>query len=119
MRILVADDDATIRDVLAEILTAEGHQVVQASSHHEALGLGRAERWDLFLVDTFGKADHGSSEEYAAFLRALGAHAPVIVCTAPAWALGAAPAGLGVAAILCKPFEITELIEQVAAIGRR
>ena len=81
MRILVADDDAAIRDLLAEILTDEGHRVVQASTVEDALGLSRVEDWDLFLIDTLGQADDGPTEEYEGLVRALAGRAPVILCT--------------------------------------
>ncbi len=39
VRVLVADDEANLRRVLAAILTREGYEVVQASSGEEAIGM--------------------------------------------------------------------------------
>ena len=38
-RILVADDEKEIREILELLLTAEGYEVVQAADGEEALGL--------------------------------------------------------------------------------
>jgi DNA-binding response OmpR family regulator len=38
-RILIVDDEASLRDALARILTAEGYEVRQAGDGKEALGI--------------------------------------------------------------------------------
>jgi adenylate cyclase len=50
-RILVADDNASNRDVLARRLTREGHQVVTAENGAQALALCESETFDLILLD--------------------------------------------------------------------
>ncbi len=50
-RILVADDEDSIRWVLATALAGEGHVVDQADSGHLALQKLSSERYDLALVD--------------------------------------------------------------------
>ena len=49
--ILVVDDEAEIRDTLAEILTGAQHRVVTASSGREALERMAAETFDVILTD--------------------------------------------------------------------
>lgn len=49
--ILVLDDQAADRDLLATVLGYAGHVVVQASTGEEALRLVRRERPDLIIVD--------------------------------------------------------------------
>jgi len=49
--ILVVDDEAEIRETLAEILTDARHRVVTASSGREALERMAAERYDVILTD--------------------------------------------------------------------
>ena len=39
VRVLVADDEANLRRVLAAILSREGYEVIQASSGEEAIGM--------------------------------------------------------------------------------
>jgi two-component system, NtrC family, nitrogen regulation response regulator NtrX len=119
MRILIADDDAPIRDVIAEVLAEEGHEIAQAASPEETLSLARSCGWDLFLVDTFGAACQGPDPKYGAFVRGLAARAPVIVCTAHAWGSTADPANLGAADIVAKPFDLDRLLGSVEATGAR
>src|SRR5262249_49042185 len=50
-RVLVVDDNAANRDVLARRLTREGHQVVTAANGASALELVATEEFDLVLLD--------------------------------------------------------------------
>lgn len=50
-RVLVADDEAAIRQVLLRLLTTMGHDVVQAENGRVALDLARREPFDLILTD--------------------------------------------------------------------
>jgi signal transduction histidine kinase len=52
LRILVVDDEREVRDVVAEILAAQGHEVVQAAGGPEGLAyLDRGVPLDLVLTD--------------------------------------------------------------------
>jgi len=51
MKILIADDDATLRNELAGLLREEGHEVVGASDGGEALRLIERESFDAALLD--------------------------------------------------------------------
>jgi signal transduction histidine kinase len=52
LRILVIDDEPEVREILADLLEAEGHTVRQASGGREGLGLLAAgERVDVVLTD--------------------------------------------------------------------
>jgi adenylate cyclase len=81
-RILVVDDTAANRDVLARRLTREGHQVVTATSGPDALELVAAEEFDLVLLDLI--MPDMSGFEVLRRLKAAehGAHLPVIVISA-------------------------------------
>jgi PAS domain S-box-containing protein len=48
---LVVDDEAEVRETLAEILTSSGHRVVTAASGREALERMGEERFDVILTD--------------------------------------------------------------------
>lgn len=50
-RILVADDEPLVRDLLANLLTRKGHEVLLAADGEEALKLFRGNRVDLVLSD--------------------------------------------------------------------
>lgn len=51
LKILVVDDDENIREILKDILTMSGHQVVLASSGEEALKLFYEQEFDLVMTD--------------------------------------------------------------------
>ena len=50
-RILVVDDEKLARFTLREILTAEGHGVVEAVNGVEAIAFQRAHPFDLVITD--------------------------------------------------------------------
>ncbi|MGH9197709.1 MAG: response regulator, partial [Acidimicrobiia bacterium] len=50
-RILVVDDDAIARGLLAEALRKEGYEVDEASGGAEAVERGRHTRFDVVLTD--------------------------------------------------------------------
>ena len=50
-KILVVDDDSSIRNTLKEVLSRENYQVTTASSGEEALSLMREITFDLALLD--------------------------------------------------------------------
>ncbi len=58
MKILIADDSATMRALLAARLEADGYEVVQAADGEQALSLVRSGRPDLLILDnTMPKLD--------------------------------------------------------------
>jgi two-component system, NtrC family, response regulator AtoC len=50
-RILVVDDDAVAADLLREVLTQEGYQVVTATQGSEAVRLGTQSTFDMVITD--------------------------------------------------------------------
>ncbi len=51
MKILVADDEPTIREIAEDLLVAAGYNVLAAGDGEEALRLVHAEHPDLILLD--------------------------------------------------------------------
>ncbi len=51
VKILVADDEAMMRNLILKILESEGYQVTVVSSGNEALEKLKAEKYDLLLTD--------------------------------------------------------------------
>ena len=49
--ILIADDDATLRAIAAELLSGEGYRVLEAEDGDQALTLVEAEGIDLIVLD--------------------------------------------------------------------
>lgn len=50
-RILIVDDDPAIRDLIQDILSAQGYDCAQAGSGEEALKKVRSSRPDLVILD--------------------------------------------------------------------
>jgi len=50
--VLVADDDQSVRELVADLLQREGHDVLSASDGHEALELARTYPGPLHVVIT-------------------------------------------------------------------
>jgi DNA-binding response OmpR family regulator len=50
-RILVVDDDETVREVVRRYLSREGHEVLEAGTGPDALALFREQRPDLVVLD--------------------------------------------------------------------
>ena len=51
LRLLVVDDIAPIRCLLAQLFEKDGYEVEQAADAEEALALARMARWDGFILD--------------------------------------------------------------------
>ena len=80
-RVLIADDDSSFCDVVAELLITEGYSPHTVPTSDEALAALVAEEWALMLLDTLGTRP---GESFLAMLRAIAAAArgtPVLLVT--------------------------------------
>jgi DNA-binding NtrC family response regulator len=107
--ILVADDQADVRQALALLLRDSGYEVTTAASPAEALSSLRQARPDLLLLDLNYQRDTTSGSEGLALLREIRAHdaeLPVVILTG--WAtvqLAVEAIQLGAQDFLEKPWE--------------
>jgi len=119
-RILIVDDEARLRDVLARLLEREGHQVFTAGDGVEGLQLWREHGAALVILDIHMPRADGI--ETLVQLRALAPDLPVIVIsggdqTQALGLLGDARL-LGAVRTLAKPFSLSELTAAVnGALG--
>jgi signal transduction histidine kinase len=67
-RILVVDDDAGQRDMLAVLLDRLGYQILTASSADEAIALVQDQSFDLIVLDMILEPGKGGRETYEAIL---------------------------------------------------
>ncbi len=114
--ILVVDDTASLRRMVASYLTQEGFRVLTAADGQEALMLARQEQPDLILLDLM-MPNMGGYE----FIRAYGSNgAPIIILTAKLEendkVLGLE---LGADDYVTKPISLRELTARVRAVLRR
>jgi signal transduction histidine kinase/putative methionine-R-sulfoxide reductase with GAF domain len=113
-RILVVDDEADVREVLADVLGSQGHTVTLAGGGQEALAYLERDPFDLVITD-LGMPDV-NGWDVARAVKSGRQGLPVLLLTG--WA-DAEEAGAGrVDAVIKKPFDMTKLAAAVnAALG--
>lgn len=110
-RVLIVDDDGTIRDIVSMALSADGYEVMAASNGRDALALIDQTELSLILLDMRMPVMDGW-----AFARAYhdrpGTHAPILAFTAARDVADRAEQ-IGAAGYLAKPFDLDELLALV------
>jgi DNA-binding response OmpR family regulator len=117
-RLLVVEDDRTLRQALTFSLTREGYEVTAAPDGETGLEAARSERLDLIILDVMLPGMSGV--EVLRVLRAEGVATPVIVLSAKGDEIDRV-VGLKVGAddYVAKPFSRPELLARVEAVLRR
>ena len=109
-RVLVADDSEDMRDLLTEVLQAEGYEVVAVASGGTALSEMTAHRPDLVITDLLMPGMTGFSLRSQMLSRPDLADIPVIVLSAY-WHRPSET--LEVAEVITKPLDIDRLLGSV------
>jgi signal transduction histidine kinase/CheY-like chemotaxis protein len=118
IRILVAEDERDVRDLLCEILRAEGHEVHTAASGVEALELFRASDFDAVFTDIGMPGMSGW--ELARAVREADGSVPLAVITGWGDAVGSnEQRAAGVDWVVTKPFDAGRIAELAADASRR
>jgi len=116
--IMIAEDDASIREGLVATLESEGYAVRAAANGAEALALFAEARPDLLMLDVMMPKKSGW--DVCAEVRRSDPAVPILFLTARAEekdkVLGL---GLGADDYVVKPFGVAELLARVAAALRR
>jgi DNA-binding response OmpR family regulator len=116
--ILVAEDQADIRDLLAMNLRGAGYQVAAVADGAAALASQTEQRSDLLILDLMMPALDGL--EVCKALRARGHATPILMLTAKSTELDRVLGlELGADDYLTKPFSLAELLARVKALLRR
>ncbi|MBI3926696.1 MAG: response regulator [Armatimonadetes bacterium] len=115
VRILVLEDDALMRSVLAEVLTSQGFEVVAVGRGEEAVARASVEPFDLIVADIRmdGMDGLAAVEKAREHQPALGT---LIVSGYATPEETARAQRLGVGGYLHKPFRVQELLDNVARI---
>jgi response regulator RpfG family c-di-GMP phosphodiesterase len=118
-RVLVVDDEATIRDALQRFLVAQGYDVVSAGSASEALAHLRGGRFAAMLCDVRMPGTNGV--DLVPDARRLDGDVAILMLTAVNDAATATEAlTLGAVDYLLKPIELTDLAAALdRALARR
>ncbi len=117
-RLLLAEDEPGLAELLAELLGREGYAVELAPDGQAMLHLGLTRRYDVLVVDRALPAIDGL--DVLARLRSRGVATPALMLTARG-ALADRVAGLDAGAddYLAKPFAVEELLARLRALTRR
>jgi two-component system, chemotaxis family, chemotaxis protein CheY len=115
-RVLVVEDDTSIRMTVAEVLADEGYAVLTAENGFEALKIVASEPPHLVLLDLMMPVLDGWGFLEACRQEKLCAEIPVLVLSAYRNLERAARAELRIDHFLHKPFELDELVETVSRL---
>jgi DNA-binding response OmpR family regulator len=117
-KILVVEDDRTLRQALMFNLSREGYETVTASDGENALAIARAQRLDLILLDVMLPGMSGV--EVLRTMRKEAVDTPVIILSAKGEEIDRV-VGLKVGAddYVPKPFSRPELLARIEAVLRR
>ncbi|HEX4418584.1 MAG TPA: response regulator transcription factor [Kofleriaceae bacterium] len=118
MRILVVEDEASLRDGIVDLLTGDGHQLVAAGDGVAGVEAGLRESFDLVVLDLMLPRLDGM--EVCRRLRAARPGLPILMLTARG-SEDDKVRGLmeGADDYVTKPFSARELLARVRALGRR
>jgi two-component system response regulator MprA len=117
-RLLIVDDDPSLRQFLRTELELEGYSCQEASTGQQALALIRGEPWDLLLLDW--TLPDFSGVEICRRLRASHNPTPVLMLTGVDGIEDRVRAlDAGADDYLVKPFSIEELLARLRALQRR
>lgn len=118
IKILVAEDDAHLRQGLIDLLQAEGYQVLAAADGAAALRIFASNRPDLVLLDVM--MPEKSGYDVCREIRKEDARLPIIMLTAKGEEIDKVVGlELGADDYVTKPFGLHELRARIAAVLRR
>lgn len=116
LRILVVEDVAAVRKLIASLLALEGATVAEASTGREACDLAREADFDVALTD-LGLPDM-PGEAVVAYVRAQsGGRTAVAVLSGANAADLACALALGAERVFAKPIEWEELLAYLTRLG--
>ncbi len=117
-RIAVIDDDTTFLQLMEDLLSGEGYEVLVWKVANTAYDMVKRERPDLVVLDMrMERAENGWTILNLIKLDPETANTPVLVCSADAQALQAQAENFSRQDIrsLEKPFNLDDLLDEVAA----
>lgn len=118
VRVLIAEDDANLRQGLIDLLEGEGYEVFPAEDGQKALDCFRQEEPDLVLLDVM--MPEMSGYDVCREIRKSDSRTPIIMLTAKGEEIDKVVGlELGADDYVTKPFGLHELRARIAAVLRR
>ena len=115
LRVLLVEDDDTIREIVRETLTDEGFAVREAAHGAEALEILGGWRPNLIILDLMMPVMDGWTFRAHQHARGIATQVPLLVLSASRRA-AETRAALGAAAVVIKPFDLNDLIITVRRV---
>ncbi len=121
IRVLVAEDDLELRNLIVEVLRHDGYEVLAVANGAELFdfmidSMCNAQEPDVVVSDV--RMPGFSGLDVLRHLRTAESRAPVVLITAfPTEDTLARARELGASALLGKPFDLDDLREAVASVG--
>lgn len=109
--ILVVEDDLANRELMVELLEAQGYRVYQAGDARAAIALARTERPNLILMDLGLPGLDGMEATRRLKADSVLRFIPIIVVTAHAYSEEPLARAAGCDAYLTKPINTPELLD--------
>lgn len=113
MRVLIVEDESSVRDVLGLMLESDGHTVGSAANGAEGLELFCSQQWDIVLTDR--AMPNMTGDQLAMEIKRRSPHMPVVMVSGLANS-HAEPSPID--ALVRKPFTSASLREGMAAALR-
>jgi CheY-like chemotaxis protein len=115
-RILVVEDDPSVRGLLQTLLSTEGYDVTTASDGLAGLVKASAQRPSLILLDVMMPDLGGIRVLEELHQDPALADVPVVVVTGKLEAIPALVDELGEESVFAKPFSVSDLLARVASV---
>ena len=112
-RILVVDDESSIREALSKVLQAEDYRVVTAENGQEAIERIKSEKIDLVLLDLGLPVKDGW--DIVIWLAQVNPILPVIIITGR-WNQRELAEKMGADALMDKPLDVPRLLQTIRAL---
>lgn len=117
LRVLVVDDEADVRHLVAAHLKRCGHKVLLAEDASQGIDIAMQEKPDLAIVDIMMPGMNGYQMTQALRETPITQDLPVIVLTARAGGADRAHAlRVGADSFIQKPFDLQRLTDEVATV---
>ena len=113
VRILVIDDEQSVRDILSRMLRTKGHQVVVASDGEEGIERFRSEKFDMVFTDL--GMPKISGWEVGKAIKEINPKVPVAMITGWGMEMNREKMGeSGIDLVVSKPFNFDQVIELIS-----